>query len=854
MNRLQLRAEHSAQQFYNRRQIPTEEALAGDGVGNLNVSGRLGWLYVRMRGDSTKVTVAYNASSHAFAENDAVSLQWVKRTGIGFYAIVGYSGAAVYDVFGAGSGDGTGSAVAYHAWQHERMDAGTGGPDPLDIFARMVVPLRARPQTVPDDTLYVETGFNPLTGNLFAGGNSASFFPVPAVAGQARIDLLYLGSDDALHIVAGTPVGGGVTPTLPAVVVPSVPLAFVYLANAQTTIVEGNVYLDPGILRAPVGSVGGAPASAEFVTLALSGSLSQERVLTAGNGITMADGGANGNVTLSQTAASAGLDLDSGPYAAHHTLGSGGDQSSPGDHVHPAGNAALTLSTNGGWCWFSDPRAVYYNNQTYFGYIDNAGNVLIRSFNHISQTLSAEVTLHATLETDDHDNPSILIRNSDKRVIVFYSKHDGADKVIYERISTNPEDISAFAAETTIDPASGAAHYSYSNPIQLTGETNSPIYLFYRKHDLANTHAYVAYTKSTDGGVTWGAQVLVADVTYAKVAQNGVDRIDFAVSNHPGDPVDHGIYHFYYKAGSYYKSDGTLIAAALPLALTDITKVYDGSVTIGWIWDIAIDVEGQPAIVYATFPGGVVDHRYNYAKWVNGAWSDNQIVAEGDGTIYASPGAQDYYSGGVVLDHQDPTITYLSKYVSSKFEIWKYQTPDNGATWTGTAITSGSSDKNIRPVAVRNHASDLKLLWLEGTYATYISYTLNVMGYGSGVTSSVTSLAKSGDTALTGAVTLTGTGGIVLTEAGQNIAIDGSGITGGGGADHLHGLARWAADGSASAYELPDLAEYLEWASDNGVLQDQLTVSLDATRTQLVFASAPTVAHILQAEYVLERI
>lgn len=265
LNTLRLKAENSAKAFYQRRQNETVEALAGDGVGNLNVTGRLQWIYVRMAGDATKVSQAYNRSAFAFAENDSIALRWVKRTGMGFYQVEGYSGSAVYDIFGAGSGSGTGTGLAAHAWQHERMDAGQGGFDPLDIFARMVVPLRARPQTTPDLTMHVEAGYNPLTGNYYAGGDTASFGPVPAVAGQARIDLLYLGSDDALHIVAGTPVGGGVTPTLPAVVVPSVPLAFVYLANAQLTIAEANVYMDPGILRAPVGAGGGASYTATAI-------------------------------------------------------------------------------------------------------------------------------------------------------------------------------------------------------------------------------------------------------------------------------------------------------------------------------------------------------------------------------------------------------------------------------------------------------------------------------------------------------------------------------------------------------------------------------------------------------------
>lgn len=47
------------------------------------------------------------------------------------------------------------------------------------------------------------------------------------------------------------------------------------------------------------GGGGGAPANAEYVVLALDASLTQERVLTAGSGISIVDAGANSTVTVS---------------------------------------------------------------------------------------------------------------------------------------------------------------------------------------------------------------------------------------------------------------------------------------------------------------------------------------------------------------------------------------------------------------------------------------------------------------------------------------------------------------------------------------------------------------------------
>ena len=49
------------------------------------------------------------------------------------------------------------------------------------------------------------------------------------------------------------------------------------------------------------GGGGGAPTDAEYVVMALDGTLTDERVLTAGTGLSLTDGGANGNATLANT-------------------------------------------------------------------------------------------------------------------------------------------------------------------------------------------------------------------------------------------------------------------------------------------------------------------------------------------------------------------------------------------------------------------------------------------------------------------------------------------------------------------------------------------------------------------------
>jgi hypothetical protein len=64
----------------------------------------------------------------------------------------------------------------------------------------------------------------------------------------------------------------------------------------------------PAIIEEPAGGGGGgAPTNAQYVTLATNATLTQERVLTAGTGITLTDGGAGGNLTIEAAGANTAL-------------------------------------------------------------------------------------------------------------------------------------------------------------------------------------------------------------------------------------------------------------------------------------------------------------------------------------------------------------------------------------------------------------------------------------------------------------------------------------------------------------------------------------------------------------------
>jgi BNR repeat-containing family member len=395
-------------------------------------------------------------------------------------------------------------------------------------------------------------------------------------------------------------------------------------------------------------------------------------------------------------------------------------------------SAASTLTqytSDGAWCWFQDPRAIHYQglyNKTYVGWVTSHGDVMISSYNHTDGTTGL-FTLHAAFQADDHVAPSILVR-SDGRLVAFYSRHSGAN--MWYRIAVNPEDISAWGPERRVGVnTAGPYGYTYSNPFQLTAE-NGQIYLFWRGGNYEPTMA-----TSSDNAQTWSAATTVINVPgqrpYVKYASNGTDTIHFAFTNgHPAETPTTSIFYAYYRGGAYYRADGTLItpAAGLPFTPAQADTVYDGAATgvKSWIWDIALDSAGNPVIVYATFPS-TTNHMYRYARWTGTGWLNYDITAAGG---YIDGPSQPYYSGGVELDHANPSTVYLSRQINGIHEIEKWTTPDGGATWTSVAITSGSAKKNVRPIVPWGPtAATMNVLWMSGDYPSYTSYNTALDAY-----------------------------------------------------------------------------------------------------------------------------
>src|SRR5690606_22461920 len=214
----------------------------------------------------------------------------------------------------------------------------------------------------------------------------------------------------------------------------------------------------------------------------------------------------------------------------------------------PTHQASEMAAANGAWCWFSDPRALYFKGdreQVYYGYISHQGDVMISSRDMQTSEVE-EAVLHRELQIDDRNAPTILVLPN-KQLLAFYNEHNGR---VFMRKSRHPEDIREWEEEVVLldDPV---FKFTYTNPVMLAGENNR-IYVFGRAvrkgGDFSDWYQYFMY--SDDLGETWSPRTVYLDnegrnnPTYLKVTSDHQSRIDFLFTDgHPKIGNDVSVFH-----------------------------------------------------------------------------------------------------------------------------------------------------------------------------------------------------------------------------------------------------------------------------------------------------------------------
>lgn len=397
-----------------------------------------------------------------------------------------------------------------------------------------------------------------------------------------------------------------------------------------------------------------------------------------------------------------------------------------------------TFTEDGAWCWFSNPRAIYYSeNEIITGWVKKDGSVEVASLNIETNKKEFE-NIFPQMQFDDHNNPAFTVL-PDGNVFAMYTWHS-TKKGVVSNTTTNGSDVKSFGEKVVFKPKTDELlerfpreTYTYANPYVLK-EENNRLFAFGRW-----TGFKPNLIISDDNGKTWNEKyVVITDVPftpgnrpYVNYYSDGKSKIHLVFTDgHPEVEPTNSVYYCYYEKGSFWKVDGTKICdlSELPFQVSDASIVYKANKTTGraWIADIGVK-DNKPVILYSRHPEKT-DHRYHYSWYnsVNEIWEDHEICKAGQWFPQTQEGKterESYYMGNLILHPANPGIVYLSRQVNKRFEIEKFVTSDEGKTWESTPITSESTYDQVRPYVPRNQPGNAKtvVMWMENK--KYIHYT-----------------------------------------------------------------------------------------------------------------------------------
>lgn len=394
----------------------------------------------------------------------------------------------------------------------------------------------------------------------------------------------------------------------------------------------------------------------------------------------------------------------------------------------PAEAFLVAGTPNGGGSNWTLPRAIHLaSGDTLLGWVDGDGNVECATIEDGTGTVSSVTTIHAAFETDAHNSPAFLRRSSDGRILAVYSKHNATP--INLKISTNPDDPTAWGSATNLDSALGGTRYTDYQLHQLDDGT---IWLIYRDEPSAGTDSRWCYSTSTDGGATWAAQTILYQVSGQRsyvVSWSDGARIHFIATN--GGSTGGGysgftaLFHFYRdSAGAWRQSDGTSMGSP-PFDFTDATEAYVGTEAV-FMENIAIDADGHPRVAGTDVIGGN-PHAIALA-WTGSAWVSADLGDVGTGFQYNTGG--DYQAYGSCIDVADPDRLWVIRDdAGGQPEVFLYRTSD-GATWSGRQITDGSSDLLMVISPVRDGTDTVMAFYTQGSWVGYTDWNLGTVAVG----------------------------------------------------------------------------------------------------------------------------
>jgi hypothetical protein len=381
------------------------------------------------------------------------------------------------------------------------------------------------------------------------------------------------------------------------------------------------------------------------------------------------------------------------------------------------------------WTWFGRPNYAWSleGNKYWIGSTKDTPSGTTQHITEYNVNTDSFETYQVgtTYEKDDHNQAQILIRQSDKRLIAFYGIHIA--NAIRWKISTNPLDASSWGAEKTHSPSQ---EYSYVSPYQAS---NGDIFIFYRRR---NPTAW-SYCKSTDGGLTFGAETIYWQTfgdrnLYNITCQDG-DIIHFTATDQHISylnlaPVD--IWHFYFDmfTEKFYTSNGTEVTS-LPLGSNLDSKIINTETPNScWISDIQVK-DGKPRILYYLYPNGINNNTQfkdlYFIEWTGSQWTaPKYIIRELDGYIEDDETIESIgYPPAARFDVINKDLIWTSIQVNGILEVHKIDLSSSPIYFE--QLTFESEVNNWRPISVGLDKNNL--LWLKNNdYNSYTDYSITL--------------------------------------------------------------------------------------------------------------------------------
>ncbi|MFA5379329.1 MAG: hypothetical protein WC455_26470 [Dehalococcoidia bacterium] len=374
----------------------------------------------------------------------------------------------------------------------------------------------------------------------------------------------------------------------------------------------------------------------------------------------------------------------------------------------------------GWWNWFNGTAAniAQYRSdagaagKTFLGVVKYDKQVVVE-YDHSAGTMT-ETEIHtaspSSIEADDHNDPAILIRESDDKLVAFYTTHNGP--YLHYRLSTNALDSTAWGDSVDLDYDSSDYQVTYPQVIQLNDEENDPIYCFHRRREQGPHKDAWGYIKSNDNPLSFSEYVPVVygkgteDTAYLYAIFQKYDdgRIDCNITScAPTFSLDNALYHIYYDGGSWYQL-GSETALTLPVTVDDLTPVFDSAVDTVWCERFTWDESGYPILFFTRYsqPTAVTDLRRQSlweTRWSGTAWSETKVADTGTGPWAGVPS----YSGSVAPDYYDHNRIFAGVEVEDVYEIQEFYRDYRGQWRHVGDVTKDSTTHNYRPISVAGY-------------------------------------------------------------------------------------------------------------------------------------------------------